>query len=239
MNKTYILLALVFSMAAHTGQQFSADSGLPALDREWHGRDYLSVYTALDQGDLALPVLADQSGERFFERLVDPQNFALNRNRDLPLDQRMLDFQQIQQGFNSILRIYAFKANDGEELSTEIATMMAFSLQISALGVDLVNELMPTIPNDERYEARMQGLQTMYDGLTTSFVGAEVSLSETGFYSKGDLSIILQGMAKSLPKLIQGFSSDYKQELKGKLRAHQQNFTGTDLELLRNMIQQL
>ena len=213
--------------------------GVPASDREWNGGDYVATFQTIQTRKVPLPLLEDKFGKQIIDRLTNTKNFALNKNKGLPLNQRLGDYLQIQQGLNSILKVYVTQANQGKDLHRESAAILAFSLRVAALGVELVNEFIPTIPKDDKYEVRMQGLKQMYAGLTTSFAGAVTSLSETKFYSDDDLTIILTAMHATLPILKQGFTPDYKGELQVRLARYKKQFEGDDLKFVEGMIKTL
>jgi hypothetical protein len=113
-------------------------------------------------------------------------------------------------------------------------------LQGSALGVELTDELLPTIQKDDRYETRMNGLKQMNSGLTTVFVGAEQTLADRKILSADDLSMILGAMESTLPRIKKAFPEDVRIELRKKLEEDKARFTGReDLQKLSSMIREL
>ncbi len=237
--KAILTVGLLLATTLLGAENAFLNAGIPATDREWNGRDYATTSRILGEGKVLRPVLTDEQGKPLIARITDTSNFTFNRNKTLPIGTRLEDFLQIQQGLNGILKQYAFAANRGEALNSEIARLLAFSLHVSALGIDLVNEFLPTIPKDESYQTRMDGLKQMYSGLTTSFGGAEVSLAETKFYSQSDLRVILAAMEATLPTMQQAFSADYRTELEKKLEKHLDHFDGNDEKLLNSMLKTL
>jgi hypothetical protein len=69
----------------------------------------------------------------------------------------------------------------------------------------------------------MKGFEKVKSGLTTIFVGAELSLSEK-VYSQADLSKILTAMTKTFPTMNKVFSDDYRVELRKQLEADKSHF---------------
>lgn len=118
--------------------------------------------------------------------------------------------------------------------------MLAFLLRTSAVGLDLTDEFLPTIPKDDKYATRMDGLKTVKSGLTTVFVGAEVSLTESNGFSSKDRSLLLEAMAATLPTLKRAFAPDYRVELQQKLRTDRAKFTDSnDVLRLDAMVREL
>jgi hypothetical protein len=72
------------------------------------------------------------------------------------------------------------------------------------------------------------------------FVGAEASLGETKFYSAQDLSLLLETMAATLPRLKTALSAEYRNELRQKLKAHKLRFEAKgDLQRIDEMLKEL
>ena len=135
---------------------------------------------------------------------------------------------------------YLASANRGENVHSETAQLLAFMLRITTQGVSLTDEAMSIIPKDDKYAARMDAVKNMRSGLTTVFVGVEISLGETNFYTADDLSQLLDAMAETLPIAERMFTPDYKTELRKKLEARRPAFPRPeDACRLQGMISQL
>lgn len=221
--------------AAHS--ESLVEAGVPALGREWSGMDYKQAADVLLSGRVPLPTLADAEGRIFLKRLTSPENFSFTRNKTLPISARLQDFTELMGAPNAILKKYLAAAYKGANLHAEVALQLAFMLHVAEEGILLADEFLPTIPKDERYEIRLDGLKKMYSGMTTVFVGAEASLGESNFYSHEDLSVLLQAMAEVLPVVQRAFPPDYKIELRKKLEARLSAFPAEqDTANLKKMI---
>ena len=198
------------------------------MDREWRGSDYQLAAGAFTAGKVGLPRFSDKQGRTLLERLTATGNFAFYRDKTLPLAMRMEDFLKLQEAANSISKLYLGSAIKGEDVHKEMGRMMAFSLYTAALGIELVDEFIPTIPRDDKYDTRMDGVKRMRSGLTTMFVGAETSLFDRKFYSSDDLSTLLEAMASTLPHFKGAFSTEYRIELQKKLESHESDFKNAD-----------
>ena len=229
----------VFAQATKSDKYVEA--GIAAASREWHGSDYARAYQTLASGGVPLPKFSENEGARLLQRMTALENFSFHRNRSIPLQTRFEDFLMLVQGANSVLKLYyAASVNRQEKLNKEMARLAAFMLQAAALEIELVDELIPTIPKDDRYAARMDALRRMYFDLTTVFVGAETTLSERNYYSQADLSAILDAMATTLPRFKKAFAQDYRIELRKKLESHRTKFTDPeDTSKIDRMIQEL
>lgn len=86
----------------------------------------------------------------------------------------------------------------------------------------------------------MEGLKQMNDGLTRVFVGTEQMLSERNGLAPDDLSILLEAMATTLPRIKIVFPNDVRIELRKKLEADKARFQKEeDVRRLDRMIGEL
>jgi hypothetical protein len=236
---TLLLAHLAFNgLAAETNVFLEA--GIPTADREWRGTDYRLAAATFAATKLPLPRFSDKHGKAVLARLTSLENFSFHRNRTLPIDARLSDYINLLDGANAVLKRYLATAGKSQEFHKEIAALMSFMLQAAALGVELADEFVPTIPRDENYAVRMDGLKKMNSGLVTIYVGAENSLAEQRFYSAEDLSLLLKAMSETLPRVNRVFSADYRVELRKKLTSHKSSFKKKeDLRYIDEMLKEL
>lgn len=243
MNRLLAIVALVaVSATTSTAEQSDAytSAKLPALSREWHAADYSAVAAAVEAGTIPLPVFSRESDAALLKRLTSLDNLALVRNETLPLGNRMQEMVSIGPPILSLLRAYLTAANRGDNVHAEVAALLAFQLHFTATQSKLVDEFIPTIPRDEKYAVRMEGLQRMRSGMTNVFLGATTSIGESHFYSADDISLMLQAMAESLPALKHQFAADFRAELRAKLQAHRTGATKpADAQNLDRMLAEL
>jgi len=139
------------------------------------------------------------------------------------------------------LKLYYSKSiSERQNLNSEMAELLGFMMYVSALGVDLTDELLPTIPKDDQYQVRMDGLRQMYSGLTTVFAGAEHTLTENNGFSSRDRSVVLIAMAATLPRVKKIFAKDFRAELRTKLEADKAKFPEpADAARIEEMVREL
>lgn len=235
-----LALALVVPAArAQSGRYLEA--GVPAPSREWNGADYERAVQILGDGKVPLPRFADPQGAALLRRFTSTENFGLHHDKSLSLQARMEDYLKMYQATASLLKLYyAAPAVDGTAPHQELAALVAFLLQGAALGGELADELLPTIPKDDQYETRMAGLKQMNAGFTTVFMGAEQTLGDSRTLSAEDRSVILRAMESTLPRLKKAFPDDVRVELRKKLEEDKARFSGPeDLQRLGAMIHEI
>lgn len=241
MRKILVLVSLAFGAigSANAANRF-VEIGIPSPGREWYGSEYSRAAEVFATKTVSVPAFEDPDGRKVIERMVSVENFSLARNLTLPLDQRMEDALTMQGAANSIFKEYIDHANQGKDLHREIAAQIGFSLRLSVVVLDLVDEFLPTIKRDEKYEIRMDGLRGLKMNVETVFSGAEASLGERGYFSEADLSVILTAMADTLPRLNDAFSKDFRVEILRRLQARVPEFPqDPELNALRTMLAEL
>lgn len=216
------------------------EAGVPAPDREWYGREYERVADLILRKKISLPTLSDHDGAAVFQRLISTDNFSLSYNRTISITQRFPDFLTFQQSYNSILKVYANEANSGADLHKEVALLLAHTLRIIVVSLDLAEEYMPTIAHDEKFEIRMDGMSKMKASLPIAYSGVEESLGERKFYSEDDLSMLLTALGETTPKLKTVFTADFVAEARMRFAKRQKEFRKEqDLLLIDSIIKEL
>jgi hypothetical protein len=235
---TFLAAISAVSAAEHTDAYAAAK--LPALSREWHSADYQAVVAAISKGEVPLPKLSSEPSAKLFKKIASLDNLALANNTTLPLDYRLQEMVVLLPTVASLSKSYMAEANRGEKVNGEIAALLVFLLHGTAAQARIVEEFIPTIPHDEKYSVRMDGLALVRSGATNVFLGLVTSLSERSFYSDDDISLMLQAMADTLPSLKQLFAHDFRVELHNKLSAYLRLATRPkDLKNLDRMLAEL
>jgi hypothetical protein len=230
-------LALPLAAAAQTDPFLEA--GVPAATRLWSGPDYQRAAEILTAGKVPLPKFADPQGAALLRRATSLDNLALLGDKSLPLTARMDEFIQLQQGAVGLLKLYLV-ASDAGGYRQELAGLTALLLHSSARGAELVEEMLPTLPKDETYASRMEGLKEMKEGMTTAFVGTEQMLTPENNFSPEDLSLLLEAMAQTLPHLKTGFPPEVRIEMRKKLEDDKARFKkDEDTRRLDRMLSEL
>lgn len=246
MRLTTLLTALALGITQPAIGQTDTPSpyvkaGIPAPSRAWTGADYTQAVSVLGSGTSPLPRFSDSNGAAVLNRMTAVENFDFYRNPSVPLQTRLGDYINFMQGANTLLKLYVYSPRDSAgKTQPETAALLAYLLRIAAVGLDLADAFMPTVPRDEKYATRVEGVKKMQAGFTTTFGGAEITLTQDSGFSAADRSLVLKAMADTLPTLQRAFQADYKQELRQKLEADREKLSGTeDRRLLDAMIGQL
>lgn len=199
---------------------------LPATDRQWSGADYEQASEALASIKGPLPSFSDERGSELLHRITSLENFSLGRDQRIPIKVRITDYASLYKGTSSILLLYySASLETKQNLNAEMASLAAFTLHASALGVGLVDEVIATMGKETDPKTVMEGVRKMYSGLTTVFVGAEKMLTEPNGFSDKDRSTVLLAMAETLPTIKKALSPKYLAELRGRLELDKKQFT--------------
>ena len=202
------------------------EAGGPSLDRTWTGDDYSLVADLIAAHTIPLPVYADPQGKQFLQRILSMDNLAACLDAKTPLTARMDNFGKVLGGVSKILDQYQTEANKGMEVHTEAAQLSAYALRTVGVGVQLIDEMMPTVPKDEAYNVHMDGIKKYQAGLISIFMNVETSLAQRDFFRARDLTVLLDAMTETLPKVIRAIPADYRKKLAEKLEADKGMFPG-------------
>lgn len=216
------------------------EAGIPVTNRVWSGPDYARVAEVLASEEVDVPRYNEVAGREVLDRLTSLENFALANNRTIAVDLRIQDILMILDGTRAVLNQYFAAATKGEKVNRELTQVFVFLLHISATMIPIMDEFVATIPDFENQPVRVEGRQRMYAGIVTMFSGAQVTLSEKGFYTDEDLSLLLQGMADTLADLERVFTLEFRRELQIKLNEDKARFnTPGDIANIERMLREL
>jgi hypothetical protein len=216
------------------------EAGIPPIEREWHGTDYKVAAEIFWSQKAPLPHFAHPQGAALLRRMTSRENLSFHRNRSLSASVRLEDYLLLLDGVSSITEAYLTVAKQGRDVPQETAGMVALLLEVGALGMELAEEFIPTVPIDEKYAVRIAGVKKMQAGVAGMFAGAELSLAERKFYQPDDLSTLLEAMAHTLPRLKPALSPDFQIELRRRLEAHYSEFNRSeDRQRIERMLKEL
>lgn len=235
------LLALSLTAAAVQAQDLTPylQAGLPATSRDWTGADVRDAARVLASGKVRLPMYADPAGAQVLARLVSRRQLDMYRNPSIPVGSRFQDFMLLMEGTQSILMLYVPRTGT-EQTHSELASLMVGMLHHAVVGRELADEILASVPRDDHYPTRLAGLERLKRGLTQIFAGMMQSVGERNFYSDADVSLMLQGMADTLPGLKGSFTPDYLLELRSKLQGLRASLPSTtDRDNIDRMLAEL
>lgn len=189
-------------------------AGCPPPDRVWSGADYVKFGELLKSGKIELPMLNDES-KPIILALVNREGLACYLNKDVPLRDRLNECLKVYLALPPVLQKYADRYQAKADCSREMASVIAFVIYTSTSLVNLMQEMLPTVPKDENYGARMEGIKRMKGGIRTILLSAADSLAAT--FAEEDILIILEAMNENLPAQGEFVGPAFVQELRAKV----------------------
>ncbi len=195
--------------------------GFPSPDRQWNPKDY----TAASQALARMVSTERQSiprykgvGATLFSRMVSDENFAILKNKSLPLNQRMplaLDFLP---AVKSLSLAYMNASTAKVFFGNELLELQTHQLAGAAAMMIPTDEFIATLsPTDANYQVRMDGLAQMKQGLGAMINGSLMSLSETKNYSDEQLIRFSAQLERLLPQLLTSLPHSIRTESKNHL----------------------
>jgi hypothetical protein len=130
-----------------------------------------------------LPQAGDHVSGAVFARVTAAENFALLKDKSLPVRQRMEALLDLMDAVKEITLAYARAGQQLPIFENETTELAGVMLRISADSVDLMKEFTPTLsPEDPTYAVRMRGLAQWRLGLAQVVTGSLVSMTEKQSY---------------------------------------------------------
>jgi len=214
-----------------------SSAGIPAAERPWILEDYKRALKILSQNKIPLPRLDDKYGKAILMRLTSSDLFKVFQNRNTPVNLRLNACMDFGDTYNSIYKLYGTTLTNDHSYHSEFAALLAFFLKFAAVEAEVVEDFLPTLPKDDRYEVRVQGLNQMFRGAEGMFSAAEASLADTVFYSDSDFSLIIKAMAEILPQVLKHSSENFNSDMKSKLEVDKTRFKdSSDQKTLNQML---
>lgn len=215
-------------------------AGCAATDREWRAQEHAALIALIDAKKVPLPLLSDVDGAKVLRRICSVDNLAFGRNKSLPFGPRMENFLGLMPAVNSLSKKMMAEALAGKQVGAELSMLMCQTLHIAALGIELMDEFLPTLKNDETYEVRMQGAQKMKSGMATVLAGAYTSVAEDTLFSPSERSTMIEAMAETADRFASVLSADQKTEMQLKFTRLREKFTkDSDRESIDRVVKAL
>ncbi len=222
-----LLLAVVWDgqLLAATAWRISyLNAGVASLDQKWLGVDYERATQAIITEKIPLPTFSDSKGKEVLKRIVSEENLAFIQNKELSVATRFDNFMLMQTSLSALLGHYVTIANQGKvSLPDELIAFYGFMLKAAASGIGLTDEFMATIPQDDKYEARIESLKKIRKGIIDMLVGAEMTLNEN-YYSKRNREDLLLVVSETLPRFKPILPRDFQIEYRVKLEKQKKKF---------------
>jgi hypothetical protein len=219
-----------------------AEAGFPAISRPWQGPEYVKAVELFKSGQVALPLLESRQGAAILERMTSRENLEFARSKTLPMGARAQAFSQMLYGMGNWMLLYLQRVVSGTNPPphAEFARVMAFMIDVAGVGEELMEELEPTVVAEPPDSPRREGLRRMQLGLTQVFQGAEQTLSESAYgFTQEDYARLLRAMDANLPGIRKIFASDVVIELRKRLEADEERYSGENRALLEHMVKEL
>ena len=232
-----LALSLPFPLVKGDEAKPSQEAGIPPVDRVWRGEDYQKMVAAVKSSAVALPTLQDKAGAALLKRITSAENLEFNGNKKLPIKERLPDFMGKLQSTSVLLRLYGTEAQKRPALHAEVTMFLVHGINLGALGPELMDEFLPTVPKDDKYQNRMEGVAKVKAGMAEMFTGVETSLSEVNFYRPGDFSLMLEAMAATVPRYAPVLSAEAKAAMVKRMSALKTRFKReSDLKCLDTIL---
>jgi hypothetical protein len=177
---------------------------MPPVDRPWQAADYKAATKALRAAaPAAFPRRGAGPSGPVFERMSSDENLAPLRDDAKPPAERLRQAMELGAASGLVFAEYAKAMTGGAKLGSEILGLMAFMVKAQVAMSSLIERVAPTMDAaSPTYEAELDRLARMVDGLPASANSVISTLGERGPYATTDLAELARSLEPYLPELI-------------------------------------
>lgn len=228
MHRKPVYFSLVFSTfvinaPCQTSEQRPAltANGMPSTSRNWSGDDYISAGKLVTSKTIKLPKYSDPEGASILARITSLKNLDQYRIKSVPLDSRFRGCSGILQGCNPFM--YGYLSGGPQflrENRKEASSLMAFVLHATCLALDIAEEMKQAIPGGPNHEEQLKQftiqMAKMNAGFTKTVVSLEVTISNQAPFDDENISVLLEALASTMPRLSKILPDSTRQHLLAK-----------------------
>ena len=225
-SSAWLLLAVVMAVPSANAQK-----RYPSVDEAWDATDYRAMVQRIENDGLELPTLSGEGTKPVFERMVDADNIPLRMglNSELSVTVRYQKLRPILQPLRQLITLYSNEAQKGKPYASELARLMVYESQATAVLLDIGEPYLATFKMDARYKSYVALLDKMKSDARELYTGLVKSMTETSRYSKSDILVMSKGAFNALPSYQPIFTDQDRRDLTQKLTKHIS--TTTDQEI--------
>lgn len=205
--------------------------GAPSVEKTWVPADYMAFRTYVANLPRDSYARANSANSKaLFTKFVDSVEQPILTKTDIPLKKRFTLSSQIRKAVNDTLMMYYFAHTSGTDYSTELAYLQGVTLTLTRQSLVLLDEFTPTIdPKEKHYEARMQGLQKVKNGLAMQLDGTIVSLQDTTAFSDAERYILANYLVAEASFLLDHLDSNVRKEFDVKFKTLVSSETNSEI----------
>ena len=144
----------------------------PPAGRVWTSKDYKQTAELITKGKLALPSLLDSANRDLFKRIISRENLAFATNKTLLIEARGQEILDIMESVGVIQTMYAAQYMRTRQMTKDFALIAAFLIHTCKSAWLTTSEYMATVPKDDKYAVRMEGLEKTKAGFSEILTGA-------------------------------------------------------------------
>jgi hypothetical protein len=190
------MMALVSAPSLAASVSDYVKAGAPSPDRVWTGTDYQKFAALLKSGKIELPMLSDES-KPIFLALVNREGLSFYSNKDVAIGVRMQGFMAVYASLPPVISQYLERYGSHKaDCSKELDRLMAFTLYACTSETKLMQEFLPTIPKDEKYDTQMEGMKA---GLRGMWVAGAECMADRKTLADDEVLVIAEAMIENFP----------------------------------------
>jgi hypothetical protein len=209
--------------------------GLPAPGTVWSSADMMQANKVLasltqERAEQLPRYKSPRSGE-MFARLTSTESLPSFKDRQIPLQTRLLQAVDYGDGLKEIQKKYAFAFLNHKVRDADMVELTGAFLRYLVVELDVLDEFILTLDKDDpKYPVRMRGLAQVKLGVYQIVTGLVVTLTERDHYGSAELVRLLSYMQETLPAITPRMEASARTETVARLQQLQDDPNTKDLQ---------
>ncbi|MBN2583352.1 MAG: hypothetical protein JXL80_09795 [Planctomycetes bacterium] len=193
------------------------EAGVPDCGRDWLSADVQKAAEALaaieSRQPGSLPRCHSQRSGRLFDRITSCGNLQILTDHSQTILVRMQLWLGYSEAANRITKLYLAAFAAGQVADEEMIEMSRTTLSTMAIGMDLVDEFLPTLDkNDPTYAVRMEGLEKFRAGAAHVVMGCLIVVDQPEYYREELRGRLLEYMKETCPSILRTMTPNARKE---------------------------
>lgn len=192
---------------------------MPPADRAWKVEDFSSAATAIRMRQNFLPRASEADFGPRFAKLTAAATLQEMHAASDPIELRMNNGFAVMQAIRTAFATYA---EAGPAYLPETVRLLAMLLDTSAFVMPLAGEFLAAVPRDDKYAARVNGMEQVRRGVGNMALGAAITIGEQ--QAAEHQVLLAQALARTLPVLKKTMAPDaieaVRKQLAGPMTLH-------------------
>lgn len=235
----FVCMFVLSVPAVHGDEAAYTEAGMPPLNESWTGKEFAIAVEVIKSKKVPLPVLSDATGLKFFQRLINDENFAHLSDKSIWLQTRFKSGMSMGMTLSELYMHYHSETALDESAKAEMAMIRAMVLKVNLYSYILSTETRPPKEGDRNYESRMADLKAMEEQRLKSYVSMIDLVGELPLPNEIAEEFVLKALENHTEQLLTVLTQDIRDSSKVKLEEVTKAVKPAQQERIKKIIDKL